>query len=69
MDNDEHLRKAFSFFDLNGDGFIDRSELQEMLQGELGEDGVDIVNDIIQEVDVDKVGAVYLHSTFVKGCK
>eukprot|EP00250_Pteridium_aquilinum_P009678 c18853_g1_i1 orf=584-2155(-) len=58
MDNDEHLKKAFSFFDLNSDGFIDRCELQEMLQGELGEDGMDMINDIIQEVDTDKDGRI-----------
>lgn len=58
MDNDEHLKKAFAFFDLNGDGFIDSSELQEMLQCELGEEGMDMINDIIQEVDTDKDGRI-----------
>nr|AAN11310.1 calmodulin domain protein kinase 1 [Ceratopteris richardii] len=58
MDNDECLRKAFNFFDLNGDGFIDRSELHEMLEADLGEVGTDIIDDIIQEVDIDKDGRI-----------
>mgnify|MGYP000108358632 FL=1 len=55
MDNDEYLRRAFSFFDVNGDGFIDSNELKDALKDELGLDGLDMINDIIQEVDTDKV--------------
>ncbi|MCO5604758.1 hypothetical protein L7F22_058928 [Adiantum nelumboides] len=58
MDNDEHLKRAFAFFDLNGDGFIDSGELQEMLQGDLGEESIDMIKDIIQEVDTDKDGRI-----------
>ncbi|MCO5560221.1 hypothetical protein L7F22_013832 [Adiantum nelumboides] len=58
MDNDEHLKRAYAFFDLNGDGFIDSGELQEMLQGDLGEESIDMLKDIIQEIDTDKDGRI-----------
>ncbi|MCO5560222.1 hypothetical protein L7F22_013833 [Adiantum nelumboides] len=58
MDNDEHLKRAYAFFDLNGDGFIDSGELQEMLQGDLGEESIDMLKDIIQEIDTDKNGRI-----------
>lgn len=55
MANDEHLRKAFSYFDKDGNGYIEPDELREALM----EDGVDnsanVANDIFQEVDTDKV--------------
>jgi Ca2+-binding EF-hand superfamily protein len=55
MSNDEYLPKAFEFFDKDGNGFIEMSELMETLgDGELKPDE-QLVNDIIQEVDKDKV--------------
>ncbi|XP_043724682.1 calcium-dependent protein kinase 13 [Telopea speciosissima] len=58
MANDEHLRKAFSYFDKDGNGYIDPEELQ----GALMEDGTitsaDVANDIFQEVDTDKDGKI-----------
>ncbi|XP_042491543.1 calcium-dependent protein kinase 13 [Macadamia integrifolia] len=61
MANDEHLRKAFSYFDKDGNGYIDPEELQ----GALMEDGAiasadvaDVANDIFLEVDTDKDGKI-----------
>ncbi|GFY82376.1 calcium-dependent protein kinase 13 [Actinidia rufa] len=58
MANDEHLHKAFSYFDKDGDGFIEPDELRDALM----EDGVDdcavVANDIFQEVDTDKDGLI-----------
>ena len=53
--NDEHLRKAFSYFDKDGNGYILPQELCEALKEDGGDDCVDVANDIFQEVDTDKV--------------
>lgn len=58
MDNDEHLRKAFAHFDLDGDNFIDFIELQQTLGDDLGSDDTDMINAIMQEVDLDKDGKI-----------
>lgn len=55
MENDEHFRKAFMFFDKDGSGYIELDELREALVDESGEADLDVVNDIMQEVDTDKV--------------
>jgi len=55
MSNDEYLPKAFKFFDKDGNGFIEMEELMEALgDGEL-KTNEKVVNDIICEVDKDKV--------------
>lgn len=55
MSNNEYLPKAFKFFDKDGNGFIEMAELMEALgDGELKPDE-QVVNDIILEVDKDKV--------------
>jgi len=55
MSNDEYLPKAFKFFDKDGNGFIEMEELMEALgDGELKPNGK-VINDIISEVDKDKV--------------
>lgn len=53
--NDEHLRKAFSYFDKDGNGYILPQELCDALKEDGGDDCVDVANDIFQEVDTDKV--------------
>eukprot|EP00250_Pteridium_aquilinum_P015416 c22565_g6_i1 orf=289-1890(+) len=58
MDNDEHLRKAFAYFDLDGDEFIDFIELKQTLGDDLGSDDTDTINAIMQEVDLDKDGKI-----------
>lgn len=55
MENDEHFRRAFMFFDKDGSGYIELDELQEALADESGEADVDVLNDIMREVDTDKV--------------
>ncbi|OQU89769.1 hypothetical protein SORBI_3002G262850 [Sorghum bicolor] len=55
MSNNEYLPKAFKFFDKDGSGFIQMAELMEALgDGEL-KPNEQVVNDIIREVDKDKV--------------
>ena len=55
MENDEHFRRAFMFFDKDGNGYIELDELREALADEYGETDDDVLNDIMREVDTDKV--------------
>ena len=59
LDTDEYLRKAFDYFDIDGNGFIDINELKQSLNDDLGPDDLHLVRDIMQEVDVDKVSRVF----------
>ncbi|XP_028548644.1 calcium-dependent protein kinase 3-like [Dendrobium catenatum] len=58
MANDEHLRRAFSFFDMDGNGFIEPEELREALAEDGSKESTDVANDILQEVDTDKDGRI-----------
>ncbi|XP_021285515.1 calcium-dependent protein kinase 10-like [Herrania umbratica] len=58
MENDEHFRRAFMFFDKDGSGYIELDELREALADESGEADVDVLNDIMREVDADKDGCI-----------
>lgn len=56
MANDDHLRRAFSYFDKDCNGFIEPEELKVALAEDgTAVDTMDVVNDILQEVDTDKV--------------
>lgn len=55
MANDEHLHKAFSYFDKDGNGYIEPDELRDALMEDGAEDCTDVANDIFLEVDTDKV--------------
>lgn len=55
MENEEHFLRAFMFFDKDGSGYIELSELREALADESGETDSDVLNDIMCEVDTDKV--------------
>lgn len=55
MENDEHIRRAFMFFDKDGSGYIDIDELREALADESGDCDINVVNEIMREVDTDKV--------------
>lgn len=55
MENDEHFRKAFTFFDKNGNGYIELDELRDALADGSGETDDDVLHEIMQEVDTDKV--------------
>ncbi|KAL0440780.1 UNVERIFIED_CONTAM: Calcium-dependent protein kinase [Sesamum radiatum] len=58
MENDEHFRRAFMFFDKDGSGYIELDELREALADESGETDLDVLNDIMREVDTDKDGQI-----------
>lgn len=71
MDDDDHLHKAFSHFDLDGNGFIDFEELKQTLMDELAPEVTELINDIINEVDTDKVEHILSHVCWLdelKGC-
>lgn len=55
MENDEHFRQAFMFFDKDGSGYIESDELRKALTDELGEPDNSVLIDIMREVDTDKV--------------
>lgn len=57
MANDEHLHKAFSYFDKDGNGYIEPEELRNALMEDGTDDCTDVANDIFQEVDTDKVNS------------
>ncbi|KAL7195035.1 hypothetical protein ACSBR1_035288 [Camellia fascicularis] len=58
MANDEHLRKAFSYFDKDGNGFIEPDELRDALMEDGVDDCTNVANDIFHEVDTDKDGRI-----------
>ncbi|EXB99432.1 Calcium-dependent protein kinase 13 [Morus notabilis] len=58
MANDEHLHKAFSYFDKDGNGYIEPDELRDALMEDGAEDCTDVANDIFLEVDTDKDGRI-----------
>ncbi|XP_050378823.1 calcium-dependent protein kinase 10-like [Argentina anserina] len=58
LENDEHLRRAFIFFDKDGSGYIELVELRQALTDESGETDTDVLTDIMREVDTDKDGRI-----------
>ena len=54
--NDEHMHKAFAYFDRNQSDYIEIDELRESLADDLGQNREEIINAIIRDVDTDKVG-------------
>ncbi|XP_058073634.1 calcium-dependent protein kinase 20-like [Magnolia sinica] len=58
MGNDEHLHKAFLYFDQNKSGFIEIEELTDSLADDLGENSEEVINAIIRDVDTDKDGRI-----------
>lgn len=55
MANDEHLHKAFSFFDQNQSGYIEIEELRNALNDDDETTGEEVINAIMHDVDTDKV--------------
>ena len=55
IDNDEHLHKAFQFFDENQSGYIEIEELHNVLADEIETNSEEVINAIIHDVDTDKV--------------
>ncbi|KAJ7972227.1 Calcium-dependent protein kinase [Quillaja saponaria] len=58
MDNDEHLRKAFQFFDQNKTGYIEIEELRDALTNEVDTNNEEVINAIMNDVDTDKDGRI-----------
>ncbi|KAJ0255451.1 Calcium-dependent protein kinase 32 [Hirschfeldia incana] len=57
MCNDEHLKKAFAFFDQDNNGYIEIEELKEALSDEVGT-SEEVIDAIIRDVDTDKDGRI-----------
>ncbi|KAL1822183.1 hypothetical protein ACET3Z_008961 [Daucus carota] len=58
MEYDEHFRKAFTFFDKNGNEYIELDELRDALADESGETDDDVLREIMQDADSDKDGKI-----------
>ncbi|KAK4419575.1 Calcium-dependent protein kinase [Sesamum alatum] len=58
MANDEHLHKAFAFFDRNGSGYIEIDELRDALNDEDDANTEEVINAIMHDVDTDKDGRI-----------
>ncbi|KAH0670666.1 hypothetical protein KY290_026034 [Solanum tuberosum] len=58
MANEEHLKKAFDFFDRNQNGYIEIEELREALDDEIETNSEEVINAIMQDVDTDKDGRI-----------
>ncbi|XP_009798776.1 calcium-dependent protein kinase 8-like [Nicotiana sylvestris] len=58
MANDEHLKKAFEFFDKNQSGYIEIEELREALADEIETNSEEVINAIMHHVDTDKDGRI-----------
>lgn len=58
MANDNHLRKAFEFFDQNQSGYIEIEELRNALANDVGANNEEVISAIIQDVDTDKDGRI-----------
>lgn len=57
LERDEHLFKAFQYFDKDNSGFITRDELETaLIEHEMGD--ADTIKDIISEVDTDNDGRI-----------
>lgn len=63
MANDEHLHKAFTFFDRNMSGYIEIEELRNAL-GDEDDNGEEVINAIMLDVDTNKVSYIniYMHA-------
>ncbi|KAL2485473.1 Calcium-dependent protein kinase 8 [Abeliophyllum distichum] len=58
MANDEHLHKAFAFFDRNESGYIEIEELRLALSDEDDDNSEEVINAIMHDVDTDKDGRI-----------
>ncbi|XP_052201199.1 calcium-dependent protein kinase 8-like [Diospyros lotus] len=58
MANDEHLHKAFAFFDRNQSGYIEVEELRDALSEEDDANSEEVINAIMHDVDTDKDGRI-----------
>ncbi|XP_057953440.1 calcium-dependent protein kinase 8-like [Malania oleifera] len=58
MANDEHLHKAFAFFDQNQSGYIEIGELRDALNDDIDSNSEEVINAIMHDVDTDKDGRI-----------
>ncbi|KAB2037523.1 hypothetical protein E1A91_D03G082800v1 [Gossypium mustelinum] len=58
MGNDEHLKKAFEFFDRNQSGYIEIEELRDALTDEVETNSEEVISAIMHDVDTDKDGRI-----------
>ncbi|GFZ18168.1 calmodulin-domain protein kinase 7 [Actinidia rufa] len=58
MANDEHLHKAFAFFDRDHSGYIEIEELREALCDEDDTNNEEVIKAIMHDVDTDKDGRI-----------
>ncbi|KAM1168422.1 hypothetical protein FF1_030308 [Malus domestica] len=58
MANDEHLHKAFAFFDQNQSGHIEIEELRNALNNDVDVGGEEVIHAIMHDVDTDKDGRI-----------
>lgn len=55
LGNDDHLRKAFEFFDRNETGYLEIEDLRDAFADEVEATSEEVIHAIIQDVDTDKV--------------
>jgi len=55
MGNDEHIHRAFAFFDKNQSNYIEIEELRDALNDESDTNSEEVINAIMHDVDTDKV--------------
>jgi len=58
LGSDEHLHRAFEFFDRNQSGYIEIEELRDALADEVDGTNEEVINGIIHDVDTDKDGRI-----------
>ncbi|XP_059668424.1 calcium-dependent protein kinase 32-like [Cornus florida] len=58
LGSDDHLLKAFEFFDQNQSGYIEVEELRGALADEVDTHNDEVINAIMQDVDTDKDGRI-----------
>ncbi|XVF47380.1 hypothetical protein PTKIN_Ptkin03bG0104300 [Pterospermum kingtungense] len=58
MANDEHLHKAFAYFDINKSGYLEIEDLQDALNDEVDTSSEEVINAIMHDVDTDKDGCI-----------
>lgn len=55
MGNDEHIHRAFAFFDKNQSNYIEIEELRDALNDESDTNSEEVISAIMHDVDTDKV--------------
>lgn len=69
LEKEEHIFKAFQFFDKDNSGYITIEELQEALyENGIAAPGDNSIEEIIKEVDTDNVRALECLLLGVKSC-